>query len=49
MIRLKEVSKFYSNNGVTNIALSNINLELKRNEIVAIVGESGSGKTGATI
>ena len=45
MIRLKEVSKFYSNNGVTNIGLSNINLELKRNEIVAIVGESGSGKT----
>ena len=45
MLELKEVSKFYSNNGITNIGLSNINLKLNRNEIVAIVGESGSGKS----
>lgn len=45
MIELKEVSKFYSNNGVTNIGLHNINLKLNKNEIVAITGESGSGKS----
>lgn len=45
MLELKEVSKFYSNNGITNIGLHNINLELHRNEIVAITGESGSGKS----
>ena len=45
MIELKDVSKFYSNNGVTNIGLQNINLKLHRNEIVAITGESGSGKS----
>ena len=45
MIELKDVSKFYSNNGVTNIGLQNINLKLNRNEIVAITGESGSGKS----
>lgn len=45
MLELKEVSKFYSNNGITNIGLHNINLKLHRNEIVAITGESGSGKS----
>lgn len=45
MIELKEVSKFYSNNGITNIGLHNINLKLHRNEIIAITGESGSGKS----
>ena len=45
MIELKNVSKFYSNNGITNIGLHNINLTLHRNEIVAITGESGSGKS----
>ena len=45
MIELKNVSKFYSNNGITNIGLHNINLSLHRNEIVAITGESGSGKS----
>ena len=45
MLELKEVSKFYTSNGITNIGLSNINLKLHRNEIVAITGESGSGKS----
>lgn len=45
MLELKEVSKFYSNNGITNIGLHNINLKLNRNEIIAITGESGSGKS----
>lgn len=45
MLELKEVSKFYSSNGITNIGLHNVNLKLSRNEIIAITGESGSGKS----
>jgi ABC-type lipoprotein export system ATPase subunit len=45
MIELKNVSKFYTNNGVTSLGLKSINLKLNRNEIVAICGESGSGKS----
>jgi ABC-type lipoprotein export system ATPase subunit len=45
MLELKEVSKFYSSNGITNIGLHNVNLKLNRNEIIAITGESGSGKS----
>ena len=45
MIKLKNVNKFYNNNGITNIGLHNISLSLSKNEIVAITGESGSGKS----
>ncbi len=45
MIKLENLSKFYSNEGNVSLGLRNINVELKLNEIVAIVGESGSGKT----
>ena len=45
MIKLERVSKIYNNNGVLTTGLHNINLELEKNEIVAIVGESGSGKS----
>ena len=45
MIELKNVNKFYNNNGITNIGLHNISLSLSKNEIVAITGESGSGKS----
>ncbi len=45
MIRLVNVSKYYSTNNVIAMGLRKANLELHVNEFVAIVGESGSGKT----
>ncbi|MDE6656057.1 MAG: ABC transporter ATP-binding protein/permease, partial [Anaeroplasmataceae bacterium] len=45
MIELKNVSKFYTNNGVVTLGLRNINLKLNVGEIVAITGDSGSGKS----
>lgn len=45
MIKLVNVSKYYSTNNVIALGLRKIDLELHRNEFVAIVGESGSGKT----
>lgn len=45
MIELKNVSKFYTNNGVVTLGLRNVNLKLNVGEIVAITGDSGSGKS----
>lgn len=45
MLELKNVYKYYSNNGVTSKGLINVNLKLNRGEIVVITGESGSGKS----
>ena len=45
MIELKNVSKYYANEGTVTLGLRNINLKLQRNEIVSIVGDSGSGKS----
>jgi cell division transport system ATP-binding protein len=42
MIEFKNVSKVYGNN---HIALSNINLNIKKGEFVFLVGPSGAGKT----
>ena len=45
MIRLKELTKYYSNNWVKNYVLRNINLEIKEKEFVTIMGPSGAGKS----
>ncbi len=45
MIEIKNLSKYYSNSGVTTLGLHNVNLSFHQGEIVGIVGESGSGKS----
>lgn len=45
MIRLKDLTKYYSNNWVKNYVLRNINLEIKEKEFVTIMGPSGAGKS----
>lgn len=45
MIKLVNVSKYYTTNNVVALGLRKANLELGINEFVAVVGESGSGKT----
>lgn len=45
MIKLRNVSKYYHNEGIVTLALHKINLDFKAGEFVAITGESGSGKS----
>ena len=45
MLELKNVSKFYYNNGVIASGFTKVNLKLNIGEFVAITGESGSGKS----
>lgn len=45
MLELKNVSKYYTNNGIVTLGLRNINLKFSCGEIVAITGDSGSGKS----
>lgn len=45
MLKLVNASKFYRTASNVVTGLRKVNLELGRNEFVAIVGESGSGKT----
>ncbi|NLY81808.1 MAG: ABC transporter ATP-binding protein [Clostridiales bacterium] len=45
MIKLRKVSKFYSDNDTVSTGFSRIDLELNMGEFVVITGESGSGKS----
>lgn len=45
MLRLKQVSKIYSSNGVISTGFSKVSLSFDRGEFIAITGESGSGKS----
>ena len=45
MIKLKNVSKLYHNNGIITSGFTKIHLEFKIGEFVAIIGDSGSGKS----
>ena len=45
MLKLKNVSKYYYQNGVIAEGFSKVSLELHIGEFVVITGESGSGKS----
>ncbi|MBQ9449052.1 MAG: ABC transporter ATP-binding protein/permease [Acholeplasmatales bacterium] len=45
MLKLENVSKYYSNENSVYKGITNVSLELNRGEFVAITGESGSGKS----
>lgn len=45
MIELKNVTKDFSEKGVSSIALSDISLEIPEGKIFGIIGESGAGKS----
>jgi len=45
MITLKNIQKSWGKNNVTLPILDNINLQIKKGEIISIIGPSGCGKT----
>ena len=45
MIKTKKLTKVYSTEEIETTALNNINLEVKKNEFVAVMGPSGCGKS----
>ena len=45
VVKLSKINKIYTQGEVSFQALKNINLEIKKNEFVAIIGASGSGKS----
>lgn len=45
MIVLKNITKCYNKKKPQELALCNVNLTIKKGEMVAIMGPSGSGKS----
>lgn len=45
MLQLQNISKFYTTNAFTQVALDNVSVAFRDNEFVSILGPSGSGKT----
>ena len=45
MLELKEVTKIYEMEEVTQTALDNVSINFRKNEFVSILGQSGSGKS----
>jgi len=45
MISVKNIKKYYSNNGDSTVVLEDISLEVEKTEIVTIYGNSGVGKS----
>ncbi len=44
-VRIRNLSKTYTNGGKTTKALKNINLDIKEGEILGVLGPNGAGKT----
>ena len=45
VITLENITKIYSTKEIETIALSNVNLEIKKGEFVSVMGPSGCGKS----
>lgn len=45
MLKLQNISKYYSSNDVVALGLRKVSLEFKIGEFIAVTGESGSGKS----
>lgn len=45
MIKLNNITKYYTNKFINTYVLRNINLEIPEGEFLSVMGPSGSGKS----